>query len=62
MWISSSDKIPVIERETIILGDENVVSVCRVDPVQKFGLFSVQTFTQVESTKDSCEILEVSLG
>lgn len=62
MWISSSDMIPVIERETIFLGDENVVGVGRVDPVQKIGLFSVQTFTEVESTKGSCEILEVSLG
>ena len=62
MWISSSDMIPTIERETIFLGDESVVSVGRVDPVQEFGLFSVQTFTEVESTEDSCEILEVSLG
>lgn len=62
MWISSSDMIPVIERETIFLGDENVLSVGQVNPVQEFGLFSVQTFTEVGSTKDSCEILEVSLG
>ena len=62
MWISSNDMIPVIERETISLGDENYVSVRRVDPVQTFGLFSVQIFTAGETTKDSCGILEVSLG
>ena len=60
MWISSRDLIQVIQRKPIFLGrDENVKGIERVDPAEKFGLFSVQTFTVAESTKD-CQILKVS--
>ena len=60
MWISSRDLIQVIQREPIFLGrDENVKGIERVDPVEKFGLPSVQTFTVAESTKE-CQILKVS--
>lgn len=45
MWISSSYLIPVIICEDVRLGDEIVESVARVDPVEKFGLIAVQTFT-----------------
>jgi len=59
MWISSRDLIQVIQREPIFLGrDENVKGIERVDPVEKFGLPSVQTFTVAESTKE-CQILKV---
>ena len=61
MWIASSDLIPVIKREPVFLGDETVKSIGRVNPVEKFGLFSVQTFTVAE-TNENCQILKVSLG
>lgn len=60
MWISSDDLIPSINREDVRLGDEIVKSVGRVDPVEKFGLLSVQTFTVAESI-ESCQILKVSV-
>jgi len=47
MWISSSYLVPVINCEDVRFGDEIVESVSRVDPVEKFGLFSVQTFTVI---------------
>ena len=61
MWIASSDLIPVIKREPIFLGGEAVETTGGVDPVEKFGLFSVQTFAEAESD-DACEILKVGVG
>lgn len=60
MWISSNDLIEVINREPVTLGDEIVESVQLVDPLEKFGLFSVQTFTVTESN-ENCQVLKVSL-
>ena len=60
MWISSSDIITVINREPVSLGDETVRSVERVDPVETFGLFSVQTFTVMESN-ENCQVLKVNV-
>ena len=59
MWISSNDLIPIINREDVHLGDETVKNVERVDPVDKFGLFSVQTFTVPEFNKN-CQVLKVN--
>ncbi|XP_020627256.1 uncharacterized protein LOC110064535 [Orbicella faveolata] len=47
MWISSND-LGII-REDVRFGDEIVESISRVDPVEQFGLLSVQTFTVTES-------------
>ena len=60
MWISCSDMNPVINREPVHLGDETVESVERIDPVEKFGLSSVQTFIVTESITN-CKVLKVSL-
>ena len=57
MWILSND-LGII-REDVRLGEEIVENVVRVDPVEKFGLLSVQTFTVAEST-ESCQVLRVS--
>ena len=59
MWIASRDLKPVIQRERILLGKNNVKSVGRVNAVEKFGLFSVQTFIEAETTKD-CQVLKVN--
>ena len=59
MWISSNDLTQVINREEVPLGNESVKVVGRVDPVDKFGLFSVQTFTVREFDKN-CEVLKVN--
>lgn len=59
VWISSNYLIPVIDREEVRLGDEIVESVARVDPVEKFGLFSVQTFT-VTGFNENCQVIKVS--
>ena len=58
MWISSDD-LGII-REDVRLGDEIVEHVARVDPVEKFGLLSVQSFTVAESI-ESCQVLNVSV-
>ncbi|KAL9951373.1 hypothetical protein ACROYT_G044026 [Oculina patagonica] len=58
MWTSSTDLIQVINREEVRLGDDTVKSVARVDPVDTFGLFSVQTFT-VSEFNENCQILKV---
>lgn len=62
MWISSTDDGPfqVINREPVPLGDEIVKSVQVVDPLETFGLFSVQTFAVTGSSKN-CQVLQVSL-
>ena len=60
MWISSSFLIPVINGEDVRLGDEIVETVSRVDPVEKFGLFSVQTFT-VTGFNENDRVIKVSL-
>lgn len=62
MWISSTDDglFQVINREPVPLGDEIVKSVQVVDPLETFGLFSVQTFAVTESSKN-CQVLKVSL-
>ena len=57
MWILSNDF--GIIREDVYLGEEIVENVVQVDPVEKFGLLSVQTFTVAEST-ESCQVLRVS--
>lgn len=57
MWISSND-LGII-REDVCFGDEIVESISWVDPVEQFGLLSVQTFTVTEST-ESCQVLQVS--
>lgn len=57
MWILSNDS--GIIREDVHLGEEIVKNVARVDPGEKFGLMSVQTFTVPEST-ESCQVLRVS--
>jgi len=61
MWISSSYLVPVINCEDVRLGDEIVKSVSKVDPVEKFGLFSVQTFT-VTGFSESNQVIKVSLS
>lgn len=59
MWIASSDLLaPVIQRDTIFLESDRVKAVEQIDPVEKFGLFAVQTF-DVELSVD-CEILKVN--
>lgn len=62
MWISTTDDDPfqVINREPVPLGDEIVKSVQVVDPLETFGLFSVQTFAVTESSKN-CQVLQASL-
>lgn len=60
MWISSSYLIPLIICEDVRLGDEIVESVARVDPVEKFGLFSVQTFTATGFNENN-QVIKVSL-
>lgn len=57
MWISSND-LGIIS-EDVHLGEEIVKNVARADPVEKFGLMSVQTFTVAESA-ESCQVLRVS--
>ena len=57
MWILSND-LGII-RKDVHLGEEIVKNAARVDPVEKFGLMSVQTFTVAEST-ESCQVLRVS--
>ncbi|KAJ7330574.1 hypothetical protein OS493_022187 [Desmophyllum pertusum] len=57
MWISCSDMNPVINREPVHVGDETVESVVRIDPLEKFGLSSVQTFIVTESSTNS-EVLK----
>ncbi|XP_068748432.1 uncharacterized protein [Montipora capricornis] len=59
MWFSSRELIKVIECQRIFLGDERVKKIGRVDPVQTFGLFSVQPFTIVESSEATGHILRV---
>jgi len=65
MWIASTDDdflkfFQVINREPVPLGDEIVKSAQVVDPLETFGLFSVQTFTVTESS-ENCHVLKVSL-
>ena len=62
MWISSTNDglFQVINREPVPLGDEIVKSSQVVDPLDTFGLFSVQTFTVPESS-ENCQELKVTL-
>jgi len=69
MWVSSTDddllilfntSFQVINREPVPLRDEIVKSVQVVDPLETFGLFSVQTFTVTESS-ENCQVLKVSI-
>ena len=60
MWISSSDMNPVINRDLLFLGGETIERNQRVDPVEIFGLFSVQAFTAIE-TNANCQVLKVAL-
>jgi hypothetical protein len=60
-WLKvvSNNCEPVITSEPVFLGEEGVVSSVRqVDPVETFGLFSVQTF-DVCSLQEDCQVLEV---
>jgi len=61
MWISSSYLVPVINCEDVRFGDEIVESVSRVDPVEKFGLFSVQTFTVI-GFNEKDQVIKVTLN
>lgn len=70
MWISSTNEnllIPlhnlfqVINREPVLLGGEIVKGVQVVDPLETFGLFSVQNFAVTESC-ENCQVLKVSLN
>ena len=60
MWISSTDLFQVINREPVLLRGEIVKSVQVVDPLETFGLFSVQNFAVTEFCED-CQVLKVSL-
>ena len=60
MWISSSDMNPVINRDLLFLGGDTIERNQRVDPVEKFGLFSAQAFTVIE-TNANCRVLKVAL-
>ena len=61
MWISSTDDLfQVINREPVLLGDEIAKSVQVVDPLETFGLFSVQNFSVTESCENG-QVLKVSL-
>ena len=60
MWISSSDMNPVINRDLLFLGGETIERNQRVDPVEIFGLFSVQAFNVIE-TNANCQVLKVAL-
>ena len=60
MWITSSDMNPVINRDLLFLGGETIERNQRVDPVEIFGLFSVQAFTVIE-TNANCQVLKVAL-
>ena len=66
MWFSavaasSAAKFPleVVECHQIFLGDERVKNRGRVDPVQTFGLFSVQSFDIEESNDGNGPSLNV---
>ena len=69
MWFSSlelitvaslsSTKIPVIECHKIFLGDERVNNIGQVDPIQTFGLFSVQLFNIEEANNVNGNTLKV---
>ena len=66
MWFSAvaasfRAKFPVelIECHKIFLGDERVKNGGRVDPVQTFGLFSVQSFDIVKSNEVNGPTLKV---
>ena len=66
MWMSSADDdllfpFQVINREPVLLGGEIVKSARVVDPLETFGLFSVQNFEVTESC-ENCQVLKVSLG
>ena len=60
MWISSSDMNPVINCDLLFLGGDTIERNQRVDPVEIFGLFSVQAFTVIE-TNANCQVLKVAL-
>lgn len=60
MWITSSDMNPVINHDLLFLGGETIERNQRVDPVEIFGLFSVQAFTVIE-TNANCQVLKVAL-
>ena len=60
IWISSSYLVPVINCEDVHLGDEIVESVSEIDPIEKFGLFSVQTFN-VTGFNENDKVIRVSL-
>lgn len=62
IWLAPRDLIQHIEQEWILLGDGNVESIRQVDPVQTFGLFSVQKFVGVEPAQGSSQILKVSFA
>ena len=51
---------PVINRDLLFLGGETIERNQRVDPVEIFGLFSVQAFTVIE-TNTNCQVLKVAL-
>ena len=57
----SSTKIPleVIECHKIFLGDERVKNIGQVDPIQTFGLFSVQLFNIEEANNVNGNTLKV---
>ena len=69
MWISSTDDdllmpfnnfFQVINREPVLLGSEIVESAQVIDPLETFGLFSVQNFAVTESF-ENCQVLKVSV-
>ena len=61
IWISSSYLVSVINCEDVRFGDEIVESISRIDPVEKFGLFSVQTFN-VTGFNENDKVIKVSLN
>ena len=52
--VVSSDLMPTLNNNPVFLGDDQgVISVSGIDPVETFGLYSVQNFSVVSSNKDS---------
>lgn len=63
MWFSTRTPIEVLEREMIFLGGEKIKTIGRVDPVEKFGLFSAQTFIKPDLTPNNrSQVVKVSRG
>ena len=59
-FVNRCFRFQVINREPVLLRGEIVKSVQVVDPLETFGLFSVQNFAVTEFCED-CQVLKVSL-